>query len=169
MQHLCSELCSRSLIKKKEKEKISINKGFPENKWWQWRDFGRSRGKDEKNSEWQHETREEQDLTRWGGVGWLVRRGGGAREAVWLTHDHSSTARAPPRVWRNGAEHSPTAGRQIHLFRRTKWQAGAHTEWRAGIPPLSCNSYFCITERFGGCMYPSFSSRREEQKRTHKL
>lgn len=99
-----------------EIKEILSKKCFSENKWWWWlRDFRRNRGGDEKNLEWQDETGEEQDSTRWGA--WEA-----VCSAAWLTHNRRATARAPPRVWRNRARYAPTVSRQIHLFRRPKWQ-----------------------------------------------
>lgn len=101
-------------------KEILSYKCFSENKWWWLRDFGRNRGRDEKNLEWQDETGEEQDPTRWGA--WEA-----VCSAAWLTHNRSATARAPPRVWRNRAQYAPTVSRQIHLFRRTK-MTGRNTQ-----------------------------------------
>lgn len=73
------------------KEILSM-KCFSDNKWWWWlRDCGWNRGRHERNLEWQDETGEEQDPTRWGA--WEA-----VCSAAWLTHNCSATARAPPRV-----------------------------------------------------------------------
>lgn len=104
------------------KKEFLSKKCLSENKWWWWlRDFRRDRGRDEKNLEWQHETREEQDPTQWGARGAVC-------SAAWLTHNRSSTARVPPRGWRNRAQYAPTVSRQIHLFRCTTWQVEIHRE-----------------------------------------
>lgn len=96
-----------------DKKEILSKKCLSENKWWWWlRDFRRDRGRDEKNLEWQHETREEQDPTQWG-----------AREAVcsaaWLTHNRSSTARAPPRGWRNRAQYCEQTNTPVQMHNVT--------------------------------------------------
>lgn len=134
---ICSKLCCLCI-----KQQKSINKGFSENTRWQRRDFGRSRGK-----RWKEFGMTARDETRRG-----PHTAAGAQEAVcgagWLTRHRSSTARTtpppthpnpPPTVWRHGAEQSPTAGWQIHLFRRTKWQAEARSAMAQGnAGRLSC-------------------------------